>query len=127
MLNDKGQYAYYGKVGGCIVTGREGGIKHAAMNVLYSLQNMGFTIPPQSDAGWIGEAGPNATYGEEEINGKLGWSNEYTKRGITFMTWNAMHLASMLKKAGGIPAHGNQRTEWDTNLRYDFLDPDDIT
>ena len=25
-----------------------------AMNVLYSLQHLGYTIPPQADAGWIG-------------------------------------------------------------------------
>ena len=58
LLNDAGQYAYYGRVGGCLVTGNEDGIKHCAMNVLYSLQHLGYAIPPQADAGWIGEAGP---------------------------------------------------------------------
>jgi hypothetical protein len=29
------------------------------------------------------------------------------------MTWNLLHLARMLKDAGGIPAHGNQRSAWD--------------
>ena len=53
-----GQYAYYGRVGGCLVTGNEDGVKHCAMNVLYSLQHLGYVIPPQADAGWIGEAGP---------------------------------------------------------------------
>ena len=60
LLNEAGQYAYYGRVGGCIVTGNEDGVKHVAMNVLYSLQHLGYTIPPQADAGWIGEAGPRA-------------------------------------------------------------------
>ncbi len=45
-LNDKGQYAYYGRAGGCIVTGNEDGIKHCGMEILYSLQHLGFTIPP---------------------------------------------------------------------------------
>ena len=58
LLNDAGQYAYYGRVGGCLITGNEDGVKHCAMNVLYSLQHLGYTIPPQADAGWIGEAGP---------------------------------------------------------------------
>lgn len=58
LLNDKGQYAYYGRVGGCVVMGNEDGIKHVSMGVLYSLQHLGYTIPPQADAGWIGEAGP---------------------------------------------------------------------
>jgi multimeric flavodoxin WrbA len=58
LLNDAGQYAYYGRVGGCLLTGNEDGVKHCAMNVLYSLQHLGYTIPPQADAGWIGAAGP---------------------------------------------------------------------
>jgi len=57
-LNDAGQYIYYGKVGGCLVTGNEDGVKHCAMSVLYALQHLGCSIPPQADAGWIGEAGP---------------------------------------------------------------------
>lgn len=36
-LNDFGQYAYYGRVGGCLVTGNEDGAKHCSMNFLYSL------------------------------------------------------------------------------------------
>ncbi len=62
LLNDAGQYAYYGRVGGCLITGNEDGIKHCAMNILYSLQHLGYTIPPQADAGWIGEAGPGPSY-----------------------------------------------------------------
>ena len=55
-LNALGQYAYYGGVGGCLVTGNEDGAKHCAMNILYSLQHLGYVIPPQADAGWLGEA-----------------------------------------------------------------------
>ena len=60
QTNDKGQYAFYGKVGGCVVTGNEDGIKHIGMGVLYSLQHVGYTIPPQADAGFptAGRAGP---------------------------------------------------------------------
>ena len=60
LLNDAGQYAYYGRVGGCLVTGNEDGIKHCALETLYALQHLGYTIPPQADAGWIGEAGPGS-------------------------------------------------------------------
>ena len=55
--NDAGQYLYYGRVGGVVVTGNEDGVKHVAMNVLYSLQHLGYVVPPQADAGWIGEVG----------------------------------------------------------------------
>ena len=36
QLNDQGQWIYYGRVGGVVVTGNEDGIKHVAMNILYS-------------------------------------------------------------------------------------------
>jgi multimeric flavodoxin WrbA len=124
-LNKEGQYAYYGRVGGCLITGNEDGIKHCAMNVLYSLQHLGYTIPPQADAGWIGEAGPGPSYGDELENGKrAGIDNDFTNRNTTFMTWNLMHLAKMLKVGGGIPAHGNQRSKWDAGARFDFENPE---
>ncbi len=120
-LNAKGQYAYYGRVGGCLVTGNEDGVKHCAMNVLYSLQHLGFVIPPQADAGWIGEAGPGPSYLDP---GSGGPENDFTNRNLTFMTWNLLHLARMLKDAGGIPDHGNQRAEWDAGCRFDFANPE---
>lgn len=124
-LNSKGQYAYYGKVGGALITGNEDGIKHCTMNILYSLQHLGYTIPPQADAGWIGEAGPGPSYGDELEDGtKAGIDNDFTNRNTTFMTWNLMHLARMLKEAGGIPAYGNQRSEWDAGTRFDFENPE---
>jgi multimeric flavodoxin WrbA len=121
LMNDAGQYAYYGRVGGCLVTGNEDGIKHCAQNVLYSLQHIGYTIPPQADAGWIGEAGPGLSYLDP---GSGGLENEFTQRNATFMTWNLMHLAKMLKDAGGIPAYGNQRAEWDAGTRFDYENPE---
>lgn len=124
-LNDRGQYAFYGKAGGCLITGNEDGIKHCAMDVLYSLQHLGYTIPPQADAGWIGEAGPGASYGDDDgKGGKVGFDNDFTNRNTTFMTWNLMHLAKMLKDNGGIPAQGNQRSEWDAGARFDFENPE---
>lgn len=32
--------------------------------------------------------------------------------------------ARMLKDAGGIPARGNQRSEWEAGRRFDFDNPD---
>lgn len=120
-LNSQGQYAYYGKAGGCIITGNEDGIKHCAMNVLYSLQHLGYTIPPQADAGWIGPVGPGPSYLDP---GSGGPESDFTNRNTTFMTWNLMHVARMLKRTGGIPAYGNQRSEWDAGCRFDFENPE---
>ena len=120
-LNESGPYAYYGRVGGCLVTGNEDGAKHCAMNVLYSLQHLGYVIPPQADAAWLGEAGPGPSYLDP---GSGGPENDFTNRNTTFMTWNLMHMALMIKNAGGIPAHGNQRSSWDAGCRSDFPNPE---
>lgn len=109
LLNAGGQWAYYGRVGGCVVTGNEDGAKHCAMNVLYSLQHLGYTVPPQADSCWLGEAGPGPSYLDP---GSGGPENDFTNRNTTFLAWNLMHVALMLKNAGGIPAHGNQPEVW---------------
>jgi multimeric flavodoxin WrbA len=121
LLNDAGQWAYYGRVGGCMITGNEDGAKHCAMNILYSLQHLGYVIPPQADSGWLGEAGPGPSYLDP---GSGGPENDFTNRNTTFLAWNLMHLARMLKDAGGIPAHGNQKSLWDAGCRFDFANPD---
>ncbi|WP_018157264.1 flavodoxin family protein [Demetria terragena] len=120
-LNAAGQYAYYGKVGGALFTGNEDGIKHCAMNVLYSMQHVGYLIPPQADAGWIGEAGPGPSYLDE---GSGGPQNDFTNRNTTFMTYNLMHAAAMLKAAGGMPTYGNVRTAWDDGTHFGFANPE---
>ncbi len=120
-LNANGQYAYYGRVGGCLVTGNEDGAKHCAMGILYSLQHLGFVIPPQADAGWLGPIGPGPSYMDP---GSGGPENDFTNRNATFMTWNLLHLARILKDTGGIPAHGNQRSKWEAGCRFDHPNPE---
>jgi multimeric flavodoxin WrbA len=115
--NEKGQYLYYGKVGGCVVTGNEDGIKHCSMDLLYAMQHIGYTIPPQADCGWIGEAGPGPSYGDTEWGGKkldgpMGYDNDFTNRNATFMTWNLMHMAKLLKNNGGIDSTGTTTKDW---------------
>lgn len=123
--NERGQAGFYGKAGGCIITGNEDGIKHCAANVLFSLQHIGFTVPPEADAGWIGDVGPGPSYGDELDDGtRAGFDNDFTNRSITFTTWNLIHLAAMLKAAGGFPAHGNQPEEWQAGTRFDFANPE---
>jgi multimeric flavodoxin WrbA len=119
--NEKGQYLYYGKVGGCVVTGNEDGIKHCSMSVLYALQHIGYSIPPQADCGWIGEAGPGPSYMDEESNAQ---NNDFTNRNTTFMTYNLLHLAKILKEQNGYPAYGNSRREWDAGTRWSFENPE---
>jgi len=127
--NEKGQYIYYGKTGGCIITGNEDGIKHCAMGILYALQHIGYAIPPQADCGWIGQVGPGPSYGDREWKGEkihppVGADSDFTNRNTTFMTYNLLHMAAMLKKQGGFPNYGNSRDAWDQGTRWEFENPE---
>ena len=119
--NEKGQYLYYGKVGGCVITGNEDGVKHCAMGMLYALQHIGYSIAPQADCGWIGEVGPGPSYLDKESHAA---QNDFTNRNTTFMTYNMLHLATMLKSNQGYPAYGNSRKDWDQGSRWNFENPE---
>ena len=54
----------------------------------------------------------------------MGVDNDFTQRNITFMTWNLMHTALQLHEADGVPAHGNQRSEWEAGCRFDHPNPE---
>jgi len=100
--NEKGQSIYYNKVGGVAITGNEDGAKKAASSVLYALSHIGFTIPPNVDAYWVGEAGPGPSYIEAE-----GYKNEFTKGHIDMLAYNLIHFARILKNHP-IPPEGNK-------------------
>lgn len=119
--NDKGQYLFYDKVAGCIITGNEDGVKHCAMGILYAMQHVGYSIPPQADCGWIGEIGPGPSYLDKESDAE---NNEFTNRNTTFMTYNLLHLANMIKQHGGYSAYGNSRNQWDNGKRWNFENPE---
>lgn len=129
QTNDKGQYIFYGKVGGCIITGNEDGVKHCAMGILYSMQHVGYSIPPQADSGWIGKVGPGPSYGDtkwkgEDLKEPVGFDSDFTNRNTTFMTYNLLHLARMMKDNNSYPNYGNSRTEWDDGKRWEFENPE---
>jgi len=109
-VNAASQWSYYGKTGGVLITGNEDGGKHCAAQMLYALQHIGFTIPPQSDAYWTGEAGPGPSYRDL---GDQGAKNHWTTRNTVFATWNLLHTARRLVDGGGLPPHGNLTRNWD--------------
>jgi multimeric flavodoxin WrbA len=123
QLNDAGQSVFYGRAAGVIVTGNEDGAKHCAMNLTYSLSHLGYTIPPQADAAWLGPVGPGPSYLDE---GSGGPETDFTNRNITFMTWNLLHTARMLTDAGGLPNYGNDRTAWSDGQRFGLPDPSEL-
>ncbi|GAA2172370.1 flavodoxin family protein [Agrococcus versicolor] len=124
-VGDDGLPVYYGKVAGALVGGNEDGLKHCTSVILHALQHLGCTIPPNAEAGWIGEAGPGPSYGDELDDGsRAGFDNDFTQRNVTFMAWNLMHLAGILRAAGGIPAEGNLPGAWDGGSRWGFQNPE---
>ena len=88
-----GQFMPYNKVGGCLVTGNEDGAHSCAAQVLWSLQEVGFTIPPNVNAYWVGLAGGEKDY--VEAGGKR---YLYTNKSLRYMTSNLAWFAKLLSE-----------------------------
>lgn len=99
--NDKGQPIFYNKVAGSVVTGNEDGAKNAAGDLIFGLAQLGFAIPPNPIAYWVGDAGPGPSYIEAD-----GYKNEFTQSNVQMASHNLVHLAKILKEQP-IPAEGN--------------------
>ncbi len=79
--------------------------------------------------GWPDQGGREAS-AKEKHHGHLtgpwyldprsgGPENDVTNRITTVMTDDLMHLAAMLRAADGVPAYGNERSEWDAGCTPD--------
>lgn len=101
LTNEKGQYIYYNKVGGVVVTGNEDGAKNVSSYLIYALSHIGFTIPPNVDTYWVVEAGPGPSF--IEANGN---ENDFTMQHAKITAYNLLHFARLLKEYP-IPAEGN--------------------
>ena len=100
LTNENGQYPMYNKVAGVVVTGNEDGAHACAETTLFNMTHMGFTVPPNADTYWVGDAGPGPSYIE------AGQDHAYTQRTTRWMAHNLVHMARILK-AHPIPAEGN--------------------
>ncbi len=121
--NDRGQTLYYGRAGGVMITGNEDGAKHIAMSLMFALQHLGYVVPPNSYAAWLGEVGPGPSYLDEDSGGP---ESDFTRRNTTFMAWNLMHTAAWLKSGGGFPEGGNSVEAWSEGERYGHPDPEQV-
>src|ERR1700761_6493667 len=88
---ENGQYMPYNKVAGCLITGNEDGAHSCAAQVLRSMQEVGFTIPPNVNAYWVGMAGGEKDY--VEAGGKR---YLYTNKTLRYMTANLAFMAKLL-------------------------------
>jgi multimeric flavodoxin WrbA len=100
-----GQYFTYNKVAGCLVTGNEDGAHSCAAQVLWSMQELGYTIPPNVNAYWVGLAGGDKDYvpggGERYL---------YTNKTLRYMIANLVFFAKLLKE-NPITTDWNKLTE----------------
>lgn len=87
-----GQFFTYNKVAGVIITGNEDGAHSVAAHVLWTMQEMGFTVPPNVNAYWVGEAGPGPSYIEAGGESKI-----YPNKTIRFTMHNLVYFARLLK------------------------------
>jgi multimeric flavodoxin WrbA len=99
--NDVGQYPMYNKVAGVVVTGNEDGAHAAAETTLFNLSHLGFTIPPNADTYWVGDAGPGPSFIEAG-----GENHPYTQKTAGWMAHNVVHMARILRD-NPIPPEGN--------------------
>ena len=97
---ENGQSKTYNKVFGTVVTGNEDGAKSAGGTIQSLMANLGFTIPPNTNAYWVGDAGPGPSYIE------AGQENEFTIRQTRMLSHNLVHMARILKDTP-IPPVGN--------------------
>jgi multimeric flavodoxin WrbA len=100
-----GQYFTYNKVAGCLITGNEDGAHSCAAQVLWSMQELGYTVPPNVNAYWVGMAGGDKDYvpggGERYL---------YTNKTLRYMIANLVFFAKLLK-ANPITTNWNELTK----------------
>ncbi|AKD04353.1 flavodoxin family protein [Pontibacter korlensis] len=102
---ETGQYPLYNKIGGVLVTGNEDGAKKVSSEVLFSLNHSGCTIPPNSMAYWVGEAGPGPSYIDAD-----GGKHLFTNKNLRFLVNNTVYFARLLKERP-IPTNIHKLTE----------------
>jgi multimeric flavodoxin WrbA len=87
-----GRSALYNKVAGIVITGSEDGALSVMGSIMMVLTWMGFTLPPECCAYWVGEVGqPVATDRERRLK------NEAAKHMALNMARNLLYYASLLK------------------------------
>lgn len=88
-----GRSALYNKVAGIVITGSEDGALHTLGTIMMVLTWMGFTLPPECAAYWVGEVGfPPA--GDPQKRRK----NQAVKTMAKNMARNLVYYAQLLKE-----------------------------
>ncbi|KUG07490.1 flavodoxin family protein [Solirubrum puertoriconensis] len=100
-----GQAFTYNKVGGVLITGNEDGAHASVEQLVWAMQEQGFSIPPNANSYWVGEAGPGPSY--QEAGGER---HLYTNKNVRYLVYNCLHLARVLAQHP-YPTNLNQLNE----------------
>ncbi len=88
----EGRSAFYNKVAGVVITGSEDGALSTMGGIMMVLTWMGFTLPPECAAYWVGEVGqPSATDRERRLK------NAATPHMAQNLARNLIYYARLLK------------------------------
>jgi len=93
-----GRSALYNKVAGIVITGSEDGALSTMGSIMMVLTWMGFTLPPECAAYWVGEVG-QPTSGDSTKRRK----NEATQHMAKNLARNLVYYAQLLKQHPLVP------------------------
>jgi multimeric flavodoxin WrbA len=91
--DEQGRMVSYGKVAAVAVVGNEDGAHHVSAEVFQALNDVGFTIPANAVAYWVGEAMGSTNFVD------LDETPEEVEMMISMLARNTAHLAGLLKKS----------------------------
>jgi multimeric flavodoxin WrbA len=97
--HETGRSALYNKVAGIVITGSEDGALHTMGTIMMVLAWMGFTLPPECAAYWVGEVGfPPSEDREKRLR------NAATAKMAKNLARNLVYYAQLLKLHPLVPA-----------------------
>ncbi len=91
--DEQGRMLSYGRVAAVAVVGNEDGAHHVSAELFQALNDVGFTIPANAVAYWVGEAMGSKNFVD------LKDTPEAVETMIGTLVRNTLHLARLLKSA----------------------------
>lgn len=98
--DEEGRMVSYGKVAAVAIVGNEDGAHHVSAELFQALNDVGFTIPANAVAYWVGEAMGSTNFVDLDKVPKV------VTKAVDMLARNTAHLASLLK-AKQYPGEGS--------------------
>ena len=91
--DDEGRMVSYGRVAAVAVVGNEDGAHHVSAELFQALNDVGFTIPANAVAYWVGEAMGSTNFVD------LDKTPDAVKTMVSMLVRNTAHLAALLRNS----------------------------